>query len=94
MAMKSEAERWSSRAPNAPTFEFTTSRRFESWLSEIGGSLAFTTSQAGKPFFLGLDAKGCLALDGERRLLFANALFSCVAAVGERHSFVPVWQPP
>ncbi len=148
-----------SSAAEQPSFDLTTSRQFESWLSEIGGSLAFTTYQAGKLFFLGLDTKGRLAVfnrtiercmglavagpelyvasltqiyrfvdamnpaekaagefdaayvpqvayytgdvdahdlarDGDGRLLFANTLFSCVAAVGERHSFVPVWQPP
>lgn len=35
-----------------------------------------------------------MALDGEGRLLFANTLFSCVAAASATHSFVPVWQPP
>jgi uncharacterized protein (TIGR03032 family) len=39
-------------------FALTTSRGFESWISRTGGSLAFTTYQAGKVFFLGLKADG------------------------------------
>jgi uncharacterized protein (TIGR03032 family) len=40
------------------TFALTTSRGFDSWLARTGGSLAFTTYQAGKVFFLGLKANG------------------------------------
>ncbi len=36
------------------TFALTTSRGFESWLHRAGGSIAFTTYQAGKLFLLGL----------------------------------------
>ena len=43
-------------------FALTTSRGFESWLAGTGGSLAFTTYQAGKLFFLGLKADGKLAV--------------------------------
>ncbi len=39
-------------------FALTTSRGFTSWLARSGGSLAFTTYQAGKVFFLGLKADG------------------------------------
>src|SRR5262249_46545502 len=35
-----------------------------------------------------------LAVDGAGRLLFVNTLFGCVATLGERHSFRPLWQPP
>ncbi len=45
-----------SRPPEA--FALTTSRGFTSWLARAGGSLAFTTYQAGKVFFLGLKADG------------------------------------
>lgn len=38
-------------------FVLTTSRGFTSWLARAGGSLAFTTYQAGKVFFLGLNAE-------------------------------------
>ena len=39
-------------------FALTTSRGFTSWLARSGGSLAFTTYQAGKVFFLGLKPDG------------------------------------
>lgn len=35
-----------------------------------------------------------LAYSKSGELLFANTLFSCVAAVSETHSFRPVWTPP
>lgn len=35
-----------------------------------------------------------LAVDRDGRLLFVNTLFSCLATVSDRHSFVPLWQPP
>ena len=35
-----------------------------------------------------------LALDARGRLLFVNTLFSCLATVSERFSFVPLWKPP
>lgn len=51
----------SAAAPKpAPAFEITTSRQFTAWLAEIGGSLAFTTYQAGKLFFIGLKPDGKL----------------------------------
>ncbi|MGH8577655.1 MAG: DUF4915 domain-containing protein, partial [Gammaproteobacteria bacterium] len=34
-----------------------------------------------------------IAVDGEGCPVFANTLFSCLATVSERHSFVPLWQP-
>lgn len=140
-------------------FEVSTSLGFESWLVETEASLAFTTYDAGKLFFVGLEGDGrlaifnrdvgrcmgiavegrslflatlvqilrfedaCfaevdpasglfdaaylpqvgyftgfvdahdLALDGDRRLLFANTAYNCVATVSESHSFVPVWRP-
>jgi uncharacterized protein (TIGR03032 family) len=40
------------------TFALTTSRGFSAWLSQVGGSLAFTTYQAGKLFFIGLKRDG------------------------------------
>ena len=37
----------------------------------------------------------CAPANGhERRPLFVNTLFSCVAAASETHSFRPVWRPP
>jgi uncharacterized protein (TIGR03032 family) len=43
-------------------FDLTTSRGFNGWLSDIGGSLAFTTYQAGKVFFLGIKPDGQLSI--------------------------------
>lgn len=42
--------------------EFHASRLFVSWLAEQRASLAFTTYQAGKLFFVGLNGKGELAI--------------------------------
>ena len=35
-----------------------------------------------------------IAFDGDGRIVFANTLFSCIAAVSETHSFRPLWKPP
>ena len=35
-----------------------------------------------------------LAFGADGRLVFANTLFSCLAAVSETHSFRPLWRPP
>lgn len=43
-------------------FALTTSRGFEAWLARTGGSLAFTTYQAGKLFLLGLKPNGTLSV--------------------------------
>jgi len=43
-------------------FALTTSRSFNGWLDSLGGSLAFTTYQAGKVFFLGLKPDGKLSV--------------------------------
>lgn len=43
-------------------FALTTSRHFPAWLASTGGSLAFTTYQAGKLFLLGLKADGSLSV--------------------------------
>ncbi|MCP4383272.1 MAG: TIGR03032 family protein [Hyphomicrobiales bacterium] len=34
-----------------------------------------------------------IAIDGQGRIVFANTLFSCLAAASQTHSFKPVWQP-
>jgi uncharacterized protein (TIGR03032 family) len=47
---------------SAPPFVLTTSRGFAGWLASAGGSLAFTTYQAGKVFFLGLKPDGTLSV--------------------------------
>jgi uncharacterized protein (TIGR03032 family) len=43
-------------------FALTTSRGFVAWLAGSGGSLAFTTYQAGKLFFLGVRPDGTLSV--------------------------------
>jgi uncharacterized protein (TIGR03032 family) len=48
--------------PTNPKVEFTASRLFASWLAEQNASIAFTTYQAGKLFFVGLNAQGELAI--------------------------------
>jgi uncharacterized protein (TIGR03032 family) len=35
-----------------------------------------------------------VVVDSNGRVVFVNTLFSCLATVSERHSFVPLWQPP
>jgi uncharacterized protein (TIGR03032 family) len=35
-----------------------------------------------------------VAVDSQQRLVFVNTLFSCLATISERHSFVPLWKPP
>lgn len=35
-----------------------------------------------------------VAVDGDERVVFVNTLFGCLATVSDRHSFVPLWQPP
>lgn len=47
---------------NTPSLEFHGSRLFNSWLGEAGASLAFTTYQAGKVFFIGLQQDGRLSV--------------------------------
>jgi uncharacterized protein (TIGR03032 family) len=164
---------------SAPSLEISASRQFPSWLAEQNLSLAFTTYQAGKVFFIGLQPNGqlsvfertferCMGLYAEGstlymsslyqlwrfenalsagqvhngydavyvpqvgyitgdldvhdvvvgeqwevekssptpsslklqsllptpRLIFVNTLFSCLATVSEKYSFIPLWQPP
>lgn len=45
-----------------PTLEFAGSRQFSSWLAEQRVSVAFTTYQAGKLFFVGLQGSGQLSI--------------------------------
>ncbi|MEN8723893.1 MAG: TIGR03032 family protein [Alphaproteobacteria bacterium] len=49
-------------AVKQPAFELTSSRQFTSWLVESGGSLAFTTYQAGKILLLGTKSDGSLSI--------------------------------
>ena len=45
-----------------PQLEIMGSRQFPNWLGEMGVSLAFTTYQAGKLFFVGLQPNGRLSI--------------------------------
>ncbi len=45
-----------------PVFEITTSRGFNTWLASTGGSLAFSTYQGNKIFFIGLKPDGSLSV--------------------------------
>ena len=47
-------EQLSSSSTKAPSLEISCSRQFTAWLAEQNFSLAFTTYQAGKVFFIGL----------------------------------------
>ena len=142
-----------------PHLEITASRQFTSWLYEQKVSLVFTTYQAGKIFFIGLQPDGklsvfertldrCMGLclddnslyvstlyqlwrfentlekgqiynnydaiylpqlsyvtgdldihdirvaQNNKKPVFINTLFSCLATVSETHSFKPLWKPP
>lgn len=35
-----------------------------------------------------------LAVDSKGKVIFVNTLFSCLATVSQKHSFIPLWQPP
>ncbi len=69
-----------------PHVEITGSRQLPSWLSERRLSLAFTTYQAGKLFFVGLQANGslsifersfdrCMGLWGNGQTLWLSSLY-------------------
>ena len=71
---------------NKPSLEISTSRQFNSWLYEQNLSLAFTTYQAGKIFFIGLQAKGklsifertfdrCMGLYTSKNTLYLSSLY-------------------
>jgi len=72
--------------PAEPIFEVFSSRHFTGWLAEARLSLAFTTYQAGKLFFLGLNRDGrlsvfnrtlsrCMGLWGDGQTLYLSTLF-------------------
>ena len=51
-----------SREPSEPLFELSTSPHFPAWLASVRASLVFTTYQAGKVFFVGLQPNGRLSI--------------------------------
>jgi len=65
--------------PAKPTFDLTTSRQFGSWLAEQKASIAFTTYQAGKVFFIGLQPNGRLSI-------FERTLARCMGMVAHGNS--------
>jgi uncharacterized protein (TIGR03032 family) len=73
-------------SPQPPALEITSSRQFPQWLAEQRLSLAFTTYQAGKLFFIGLQPSGrlsifertfnrCLGLWGNGQTLWMSSLY-------------------
>jgi hypothetical protein len=71
---------------SAPSLEISASRQFTSWLAEQNLSLAFTTYQAGKVFFIGLQPNGqlsvfertferCMGLYAEGSTLYMSSLY-------------------
>ena len=68
-----------------PPIEISASRQFTSWLFEQKISLAFTTYQAGKVFFIGLQPEGlsifernferCMALSARGSTLYLSSLY-------------------
>lgn len=70
-----------------PRLELTASRLFTSWLAAQGASLAFTTYQTGKLFFIGLDAQGRMSVFN-RTLTRVMGL----AAQGDTRWVATLWQ--
>jgi len=61
---------------NAPILEISSSRQFNAWLAEMRLSLAFTTYQIGKVFFVGLKPDGNLSL-------FERTFNRCMGLISE-----------
>ena len=76
-------------APADEKFALTSSRHFPDWLARMGTSLAFTTYQAGKVFFIGLRGEGRLAVF-ERS--FARCMGLGVAAGGRSLALATQYQ--
>lgn len=73
-------------SPPQPNLEITASRQLPQWLAEQRVSLSFTTYQAGKLFFIGLQPSGklsifertfnrCLGLWGDGQTLWMSSLY-------------------
>ncbi len=82
----SDADSPLEKAEESPKFELSSSRQFSSWLGEQNLSIAFTTYQAGKVFFVGLNPNGrlsvfertfarCMGLAGDDQTLWMSSLF-------------------
>ena len=77
----STSDRLAAEAPETgavPGLEISTSRQFTSWMAETGLSLAFSTYQTGKLFFVGLQPNGRISV-------FERTFNRCMglAAVGD-----------
>jgi uncharacterized protein (TIGR03032 family) len=65
--------------PSQPSIKIDTSRQFIPWLAEQNLSLAFTTYQAGKIFFIGLQSTGQLSV-------FERTLERCMGLYAQENS--------
>jgi uncharacterized protein (TIGR03032 family) len=65
--------------PSQPSLKIDTSRQFTPWLAEQNLSLAFTTYQAGKIFFIGLQSTGQLSV-------FERTLERCMGLYAQENS--------
>jgi len=76
-----------SAGAGAAGLAFSSSRQFESWLAEVGASLALTTYQAGKLIFIGLGETGRLSI-------FERSIDRCMAvhAQGDDLWVSSIWQ--
>ena len=73
------ASKNASEAPESQGLELTGSRQFPEWLAEQKTSLAFTTYQAGKVFFIGLQSNGRLSI-------FERTLNRCMGMAADGNS--------
>ncbi len=62
MLVNNGQQQRSSSETSVPSLELSCSRQFTAWLAEQNLSLAFTTYQAGKVFFIGLQPDGQLSV--------------------------------
>jgi len=74
------------QTPETKRLEINTSRQFVPWLMEQNLSIAFTTYQAGKIFFIGIQPNGklsvfertldrCMGLSAQGKSLYVSTLY-------------------
>ena len=78
-AAASAPQEGAGEAPEGQGLELTGSRQFPEWLAEQKTSVAFTTYQAGKVFFIGLQPNGRLSI-------FERTLNRCMGMVADGNS--------
>ncbi|MEH2265860.1 TIGR03032 family protein [Nostoc sp.] len=87
----------SDRTTDKPSLEINASRQFTAWLYEQNLSLSFTTYQAGKLFFIGLQANGKLSVferSFERCMgLYANGNSLYMSSLYQLWKFENIIQP-